>query len=42
MDGECKNCGKLLEDSLLTHCSNVCLFEDYLKSKSIEPVPIET
>jgi len=33
--GECQNCGKLMEDSLLTHCSNVCLFEDYLKSKSV-------
>ena len=35
MKGECQNCGKLMEDSLLTHCSNVCLFEDYLKSKSV-------
>ncbi len=40
--GECQNCGKFMEDSLLTHCSNVCLFEDYLKSKSIDTAPIET
>jgi hypothetical protein len=40
--GECQNCGKLMEDSLLTHCSNVCLFEDYLKSKSVSLTLIET
>ena len=40
--GECQNCGKLLEDSLLTHCSNVCLFEDYLKSKSVSLTLIES
>ena len=40
--GECQNCGKLLEDSLLTHCSNVCLFEDYLKSKSASLTLIDT
>ena len=40
--GECPNCGKLLEDSLLTHCSNVCLFEDYLKSKSVSLTLIES
>ena len=39
--GECQNCGKLMEDSLLTHCSNVCLFEDYLKSKSVSHTLIE-
>jgi len=39
--GECQNCGKLMEDSLLTHCSNVCLFEDYLKSKSVSHALIE-
>jgi len=31
-----------MEDSLLTHCSNVCIFEEYLKSKSIDTDPIET
>jgi len=41
MKGECQNCGKLMEDSLLTHCSNVCLFEDYLKSKSVSLTLIE-
>ena len=41
-NGECQNCGKLMEDSLLTHCSNVCLFEDYLKSKSVNLTLIET
>ena len=40
--GECQNCGKLLEDSILTHCCNVCLFEDYLKSKSASLVLIES
>ena len=40
--GECQNCGKLLDDPLLTHCSNVCLFEDYLKSKSASLVLIES
>jgi len=39
--GECQNCGKLMEDSLLTHCSNVCLFEDYLKSQSVSRILIE-
>jgi len=39
--GECQNCGKLMEDPLLTHCSNVCLFEDYLKSKSVSHTLIE-
>ena len=34
MGGICQNCGKLLEDSFLTHCSMKCLYEDYLKSKS--------
>jgi len=42
MKGECRNCGKLMEDSRLTHCSNVCIFEDYLKSKTISQSPIET
>jgi len=27
--GKCKNCGKLLEDSLLTYCSSKCQFEEY-------------
>lgn len=35
-EGNCPNCGKLMEDSYLTHCSNVCLYEDYLKSKSVD------
>jgi hypothetical protein len=35
MKGKCKNCLKTLEDSLLTHCSNKCRFEDYLKTQSI-------
>ncbi len=39
--GECQNCGKLLDEPLLTHCSNVCLFEDYLKSKSVSLTLIE-
>ena len=35
-EGNCPNCGKLMEDSHLTHCSSVCLYEDYLKSKSVD------
>jgi len=31
-----------MEDSLLTHCSNVCIFEDYLKSESNRLASIET
>jgi hypothetical protein len=42
MKGNCKNCGKILEDALLTHCSNVCRFEDYLKYQSFSIAPIET
>ena len=34
MKGKCQNCGQQLEDSFLTHCSNECRFEDYLKSQS--------
>jgi len=41
MKGECQNCGKLMKDSLLTHCSNVCIFEDYLKSQSVSHTLIE-
>ena len=41
MKDKCKNCGKLIEVSNLTHCSNVCLFEDYLKSKSFSIIPME-
>jgi len=37
MKDKCKNCGKLLEDSLLTHCSANCRFEFYLKSQSVSP-----
>jgi len=32
--GKCKQCGKLLEDSLLTYCSSKCQFEKYLKSQA--------
>jgi len=39
MEWKCKNCGKLLEDSLLTHCSVGCRFESYLKSQSVNPLP---
>ena len=42
MKGKCKKCGKLLDDSLLTHCSSKCQFEDYLNSKSISHTPIDT
>jgi len=33
MTEKCQNCGKALEDSLLTHCSNECIFVGYLKSQ---------
>ena len=33
MNEKCKNCGEELEDSLLSHCSTKCHFEDYLKSQ---------
>jgi len=39
MEWKCKNCGKILEDSLLTHCSVGCRFESYLKSQSVNPLP---
>ncbi len=33
MEGKCQNCGKLLEDSLLSHCSTKCQFEEFVKSQ---------
>ncbi len=30
----CKNCGKLMKNPKLTHCSDECLFADKKKSKS--------
>ncbi len=41
MKEKCQNCGKLLEDSLLTHCSNKCLFVGILNSKSVSRTPVE-
>lgn len=38
VEGNCQNCGKLLEDSFLTHCSMKCSYEDYLKSQSSRSV----
>ena len=35
MEEKCQNCEKLLGDSLLTHCSSKCRFEDYLTSQSV-------
>ncbi len=35
IEEKCQNCGKSLEDSLLTHCSEICYYEDYLKSESV-------
>lgn len=32
--GNCKNCGKLMEDNLLTYCSQGCSFEYYLHTQS--------
>ncbi len=37
MEGKCQYCGKLLEDSFLTHCTIKCRYEDYLKSQSDKP-----
>jgi hypothetical protein len=42
IEEKCQNCGKLLEDSLLTHCSEICYFEEYLKSQSAKINSIET
>ena len=36
METKCQNCGKPLDDALLTHCSNECQFQNYLK-KGNEP-----
>ena len=36
MGEKCQNCDKLLDDSLLTHCSMKCSYEDYLKSQSVK------
>ncbi|HUT07174.1 MAG TPA: hypothetical protein VMW74_10885 [Nitrosopumilaceae archaeon] len=35
MGDKCQICGKDLEDFSLTHCSDECRFEAYLKSKSV-------
>lgn len=42
MEKKCLNCGKFLEDSLLTHCSEKCYYENYLKSQSSETNTMET
>ena len=41
MAEKCQNCGKLLEDSLLTHCSSKCQFESYIKSQSVSSALLE-
>ncbi|MCH7757014.1 MAG: hypothetical protein IIA19_00825 [Thaumarchaeota archaeon] len=35
MDEKCQNCGQQLEGSGITHCSEECRFEAYLKSQSV-------
>jgi len=30
---KCENCGKVLDNSLVTHCSDKCLFESIKKSR---------
>ncbi len=37
MEEKCQTCKKPLGDSLLTHCSSKCRYEDYLKSQSDKP-----
>jgi len=32
---KCQNCERHLKDSSLTHCSDECRFESYLKSQSV-------
>ena len=32
--GNCKNCGNLLEDRMLSYCSQSCGFEHYLSNQS--------
>ena len=39
MKETCQNCGKPLEDSFLTDCSNKCQFETYLKSQPSSLTP---
>ena len=33
MDGKCQNCGKILDDAMLTHCSTKCQFEQFALSQ---------
>ena len=42
MQGKCKKCGKKLEEPILTHCSNECLFKQIQSSQSLSGIPIET
>ena len=35
MREKCQHCGKQLKNSDLTHCSNECRFQSYLKSQSV-------
>ena len=37
----CKTCGKKMNDSRITHCSEKCLFASIWNSKSISGTPIE-
>jgi hypothetical protein len=33
----CQNCGKLLKNPRLTHCSDECLMKSITKSKTVSP-----
>ena len=41
-EGSCKVCGKELDHTKLTHCSNKCIFANIWNSESISGIPIET
>lgn len=34
---KCENCGRVLDNSLVTHCSDKCLFESVKKSREFMP-----
>jgi len=34
---KCENCGKVLDNYLITHCSDKCLFESIKKSREFMP-----
>ena len=41
MTNECRQCGKKLEESFLTHCSEKCIFENMKNTKSLTNTPFK-